>query len=328
MLKKNQIDYSVLARYLLFENKTVDILQEFESAGISVIILKGMILATTVYDSPAQRDMNDVDLLVKRRDLSLVHKLLLNKGFDFSSGAECSLVFAREFKGQIPYFDGSLLIDLHWHLVGPHWYRFTTDFDLEGIWSRSVPTQMGDAPVRRLCTEDEIIHLCYHTAVHHGLFHRQGYGDIIRLVRSEAATLDWMALAQRARAWKVSVAVWATLNVARRLDAEIVPDAALQALQVSRWRQRVLDRFVERAVIGRPQLVSGNMRFFGVLLVDRFQDLPRVVWRGLFPGRNWIQSRFNLSRRQARWRQVTYPLEVLWRALGVLFARERHREVT
>ena len=60
------------------------------------------------------------------------------------------------------------------------------------------------------------------------------------------------------------------------------------------------------------------MRFLGVLLVDRLRDLPGVVLRGLFPGRRWLQLRYDLSPWQAFWRQFAYPLQVLGRGVGAL----------
>jgi len=37
---------------------------------------------------------------------------------------------------------------------------------------------------------------------------------------------------------------------------------------------------------------------------------------GLFPGRRWLQLRYDLSSRQAFWRQFIYPLHVLVRGIG------------
>jgi len=94
------------------------------------------------------------------------------------------------------------------------WFRATTAFDLDGLWTRAVPTEIAGAPALRLCPEDEVLHLCYHTAVHHGLAHPHGYRDILGVLRVEH-DLNWSVLAERARAWRVSVAVWAALKVAR-----------------------------------------------------------------------------------------------------------------
>jgi len=57
--------------------------------------------------------------------------------------------------------------------------------------------------------------------VHHGLAHPHGIapfrngGDILGVLRVERDNLDWSVLTERARAWRVSVAVWAALKVAR-----------------------------------------------------------------------------------------------------------------
>jgi len=92
----------------------------------------------------------------------------------------------------------------------------------------------------------------------------------------------------------------------------------LEALRVPHWRQRLLLPFIQRAAQGEAALVCGTMRFLGVLLVDRLCDLPGVVLRGLFPGRRWLQLRYDFSPRQARWRQFTYPLQVSGRGAGAL----------
>ncbi len=118
--------------------------------------------------------------------------------------------------------------------------------------------------------------------------------------------------------------MWAALSVARQKaedrgqKAELIPESALDALQVPRWRQALLRPFIKQAVSGRAALMSGTMRFLGVLLVDRVRDLPGVVLRGLFPGQRWLQLRYDLSPRQAFWRQLTYPLQVLARGITAL----------
>ena len=169
--------------------------------------------------------------------------------------------------------------------------------------------------------------------VHHGLVHPHGVRDILGVLRVEQGILDWTVLTEYARAWRVSVAVWAALSVARitnyelritNQEEDLIPEWALEALRVPRWRQWALRPFVRRAAGGRAVLVSGTMRFLGVLVVDRVCDLPGVVLRGLFPGKRWLQLRYDLTSRQAFWRQFTYPLEVLARGVGALTQAMMH----
>ena len=160
--------------------------------------------------------MQDVDMLVRRRDWERAEALLLFNGYGVDSdGCDWTADFAREFMGESNYRLNVMVVDLHWHLVAMSWFRATTAFDLDGLWVRAIPTEIAGAPALRLCPEDEILHLCYHTAIHHGLAHPHGVRDILGVLRVERDNLDWSVLVERARAWQVSVAVWAALTVAR-----------------------------------------------------------------------------------------------------------------
>ncbi|HNT75170.1 MAG TPA: nucleotidyltransferase family protein [Anaerolineae bacterium] len=341
--------YTQLAKTTLQLAHVSQLLRLFHQANLPLILIKGIALVERVYPAAEQRSMQDIDVLVRRADFERAAVLLQTHGYQFSNKASLwNEAFAREFMGNVAYNKTGVAFDVHWHPVTMSWFRATTAFDLDGLWSRAIPTEIAGAPALRLCPEDEILHLCYHTAVHHGLTHPHGVRDILGVLRVERDTLNWAVLAERARAWRVSVAVWAALNVARSKmqdargkgqearnsqpgtrnsqlatrnshhAAELIPEYALDALRVPRWRQRLLRPFVQRAMAGQAAMVSGTMRFLGVLLVDRARDLPAMVWRGLFPGRRWLQLRYDLSPRQAFWRQFAYPLEVLARGAGAL----------
>ncbi len=338
--------YQRLAQSALQETAIAGVLRDFHTHQIPVIALKGLALLKRVYPQPGQRSMYDVDLLVYTNDLVRAEKVLQVSGYGFSDeGLGLTPAFQREFMGETVYRKGAMVVELHQHLVAMSWFRHTTRLDLKDLWARALPFAIDGAPALRLCPEDEILHLCYHTAIHHGLTHPHGYRDILGVLRVEREHLDWAVLAERARAWRVSTAVWAALRVARRkaegkrqkeeggeqevteliadsqklsASADLIPLTALEMLRVPRWRRRLLWPFVQQAADGQTALISGTMRFLGVLLVDRLRDLPGVVLHGLFPGRRWLQLRYNLSPRQAFWRQFTYPLQVLARGAGAL----------
>jgi len=353
---KSATAYTQLAKTTLQLAHVSELLRLFQQAGLPLVLLKGSALLERVYPAAEQRPMQDIDVLVRRADFERVAALLQTQGYQFSNKASLwNEAFAREFMGNVAYSKAGVAFDVHWHPVTMSWFRAAAAFDLDGLWARAIPTEIAGAPALRLCPEDEVLHLCYHTAVHHGLAHPHGYRDLLGVLRVERDSLDWSALAGRAREWRVSVAVWAALKVARgrmqeagckrqevrienqdsriehpvtrnsqlatcnsHHEAKLIPESALDALRVPRWRQRLLRPFVRRAMAGQAALVSGRMRFLGVLLVDRVRDLPGVVLRGLFPGRRWLQLRYDLSPRQAFWRQFTYPLHVLARGVGAL----------
>lgn len=306
--------YHRLAQSALQASAATGILRSFHLNQIPVIALKGVVLRGRVYLCSEQRPMYDIDFLVRQCDFVRAEEALRALGYACSDeGLDLSREFQRQFMGELVYRKESVVVELHQHLIAMSWFRPTTAFDLNTLWSRAIPTEIAGAPALRLCPEDELIHLCYHTAIHHGLTHPHGVRDILGVIRVERNNLDWPTLTARAREWRVSVAVWAALSVTRMLKPEAVPVTVLDALHVPEWRQAVLRPLLRRARAGKPVLISGTMRFLGVLLIDRVRDLPGVVLRGLFPGKRWLQLRYDLSSKQAVWRQFTYPLEVVWR---------------
>ena len=321
--------YAHVAQAAWQDHAAAQILHAFAEASIPVIVFKGLTLRTRIYRNPEQRRAGDIDMLVRRTDWERANVLLRSFKYEVSPDEHLwTANFAREFMGELPYRKGTIVIDLHWHPVAMSWFRSTTAFDLAGLWARALVTEVAGVPALRFGPEDELIHLCYHTAIHHALTHPHGYRDILGVLHTEQDNLDWTVLTERARKWRISVAVWAALSVAREKSKRYmahsamhggeIPVAGLSALKVPRWRQWMLRPFLQRAVEGRATLVSGSMRFLGVLLVDRMRDLPGVILRGLFPGRRWLQLRYDLSTRQAFWRQFTYPFEVFTRGMGAV----------
>ena len=313
------VAYLSIAQQALQLQSASDVLHVLHKRDVPVLALKGLALLKRVYPDLRDRSMGDIDLLIRRSDLASAEAVLQSSGYLFSDeGWGFSRAFANEFTGEVPYRKDSVVIELHWHLLPLAWYRRLTLVDIDSVWARAIPIKVTGADALRLCPEDEIIHLCCHTAIQHSLIHPHGYRDIIGVIRVERDNLDWLALAARAREWRVSVAVWAALSVTRQLKPAAIPAEMLAALRVPKWRQALLRPLLRRARAGKPVLISGSMRFFGVLLIDRLRDLPAVVLRGLFPGKRWLQLRYDLTPRQAVLRQFTYPVEVVRRGIKAL----------
>ncbi|MDF1515348.1 MAG: nucleotidyltransferase family protein [Anaerolineae bacterium] len=305
--------YMRIARTLGQRASAEKVLNALAAEGIPVIVFKGLTLRERVYDTPHQRMMHDLDFLVRQADFEKAAHIIQSLGYAFTPGdKEYTFEFARRYMGEVQYRKGFVYIDLHWSLTAMGWYRLTTNFNLEQLWERAVPTKIGGAPACRLCTVDEIIHLCYHTAVHHGLAHGPSYRDIQGVLRVQGEGVDWLELAQCARNWRVSTAVWSALSVLRNQDAAVVPGVVLADFGVPKWRRALLKPIINRVQKREQMLTSGTMRFMAVLLVDRWRDLPAALLKGLFPGKQWLKTRFDLPDSQVIGKLVSYPFEVIW----------------
>ncbi|NOZ05051.1 MAG: nucleotidyltransferase family protein, partial [Chloroflexi bacterium] len=86
---------------------------------VPILVLKGAYLATVVYDSIALREMNDLDILVRRRDLEkVVHAL---HALDFKPERPFSIEMELETELHLPRYvnaDGTT-VEVHWNLTHP-----------------------------------------------------------------------------------------------------------------------------------------------------------------------------------------------------------------
>ena len=99
---------------------------------------------------------------------------------------------------------GSGLIELHWGVFAGEWLHRAAAVDDIGIRGRAVSVTIAGRPALMLAPEDAIIQLAAHLAVSHqmaapGL---RGLLDVALLARSQP--VDWQAVAERARGWRVA----------------------------------------------------------------------------------------------------------------------------
>ena len=178
--------------------------------GIPVIVLKGAYLAERVYGNIGLRAMCDVDLLVRKQDLSTAQRRLMEAGY-------------------YPH-NNRLPLDIHWsieHNIVP-----PLPIDEEGLWQRAQPASIAGVEVLVLSREDLLLHLCLHLSFHH-LFGFAGVRtlyDIRETIRHYKTTMDWDELKGRAREWRAGKAINLALLLAKELVSAEVPDGVLTAL--------------------------------------------------------------------------------------------------
>lgn len=129
--------------------------------------------------------------------------------------------------------------------------------------------------------------------------------------------VDWAAVAERARRWRVGTAVWVVLDLAERLIGLPGVDEALVRLRPSAVRRALLRRLVspESVLAGRDLRSSRARYLILLLLVDRPRDAVHLVFRALWPERQWLEARYGdpstldgtsalRARLRSRWRHL------------------------
>jgi hypothetical protein len=252
-----------------------EVLRLFESHDIPVIVLKGVALAETVYESPVLRHCHDIDLLIKDQDMSRAASLLLAIGFkEIDSDAGL-----KNDNRKLEHESG-LPLELHTALFKLPYYN-----ELLGeMWERSQNQIIADCPTRILAPADNLIHVCGHAFYQSRRESLRWVSDAWFII-DRHRDLDWDLLLDCAVRSHLALPLSVTLAyLAEDLSAPI-PSTFLERLSAAASKRDATAR--ELALFGARSAPHGN-------LINLFQKMGN--WRGrvllvqwlLFPSPSYL----------------------------------------
>ena len=202
---------------------------------IPVIALKGLHLAQIIYRNIALRQIGDMDILVPLALVRRAWELLVAHGYQNPPGH--TVDFDMQTKHQYHVLlrlikPRPAAVEMHWSLTRPNERESLSIGDIQGIWDRSTPIDLGGVKMLGLSPEDLLLHLCLHTSYHHRFeFGLQPSCDIAWTVDHFGAVLDWELLSQlaRKRGWERGVSL--ALRLAHDVMGARVPEVALSTLK-------------------------------------------------------------------------------------------------
>jgi len=197
------------------------ILELFESHGIPPIPYKGPVLAQQAYGDITLREFEDLDIILRQRQLPQAHEILLGMGYQakfpwiLSPGAAASLV-----PGEYNYrsLERRVMVELHTEMTLRH---FPVVPCLDHFSQRLIPVRLGGRDVRTFCAEDALPILCIHGSK--DFWERISWvADISELIQAHPQ-LDWDAVRQCAESLKAQRMLYLGLTLAGRLLGAPVP---------------------------------------------------------------------------------------------------------
>ncbi len=284
----------------LHHQELLTVLQTLAARDIRPVVFKGAALAYTVYPDPACRPMSDLDLWIPPSDMPGARAALGQIGYRVAPRPDRPPALMERFKGEISLshpHPAHGLVELHWSVFVGEWLRLTADIDDTMIQSRAARAVLLDQPVLFLAPEDAILQLIAHVAVNHQFSLNVSRSMIDLTLLAHASAVDWDTIAKRARAWRLATTVWLTLTLAIDLIGLDEARAIVSRLAPSRPRQWLLARLVNGVQIAaQGDLRTSRRRFvLLLLLVERRRDLLRLIFRTLWPERDWLQARYGRS---------------------------------
>ncbi|HEV2916069.1 MAG TPA: nucleotidyltransferase family protein [Pyrinomonadaceae bacterium] len=195
----------------------------FEEHGISAVPYKGPALALLLYGDTAFRRFDDLDLLLRRRDIPKATALLLSIGYRSPYTMSCAreAAYLETQRQQLFAHPGRrVCVELHWgfaqtflapSLDSDHFWGRLSKGSLEGVWTNA------------LAPEDLLLVLCVHGCKH--LWERLAWlCDVAELVAAHPG-MDWEKLLAEARALGVRRMLSLGLFLAHDLLDAPLPEA-------------------------------------------------------------------------------------------------------
>lgn len=219
----------------------------FEAAGVPVMALKGAALNLTIYSRPDERPMDDLDLLVRPEMAEAAAEVLERSGCLRGEALVREDFFPR-FHYEREFRCGAIApvkIDLHVRPFRP--LRYSRTVPVDAFWSRAQTVRCGAARLLIPSTEDMVVHLAAHGAVH-GNVRRMWLEDVYRWVRAHENTLNWDEVLRTSAAWGLALPVRVGLDWVTRAVGSVCPPDVWTRFMLLRtnWRDRLALRQAPR----------------------------------------------------------------------------------
>jgi hypothetical protein len=205
------------------------LLLALKSEGIELILLKGIYLATAVYEQIGLREMNDIDVLARPSDLPRIVEIMKNLGYLPSQPICLDVIFQSMHHLPPLAKEGGAFFELHWNIVGP---GLSHSIDSKHLWEQVFPVQVIGCDALAFSPENLLLHLCEHASHHHqfnsGL---RPFCDIAETIHRFRAIVDWTVVVERAIARKWQRGVYLALRLAKEMVEADVPAFVLEKLR-------------------------------------------------------------------------------------------------
>lgn len=262
------------ARNLALGAELLAMVELLASRGINALPYKGPILAQCIYGSLASRQMKDVDILVRPRDVKAAVASLASRGYErVTSALPGARRLGLEHQCVLTRPVDDVIIELHWSVVPRALAPAVT---LDDLWPNRLHTTILGKPLSSPSHEDTLVVLCIHGAKHQWA-RLEWVCGVAELIRSKP--VDWHKVHARAKYWHAGRMLSTGLLLAAELLEAPVPDAILERarrdVQAVSLSSGVLDRmFADEEAMSDRRVV----RSFQLGAQESRWDRARYRW--------------------------------------------------
>jgi hypothetical protein len=168
-VKKDITFYTTASQNLITLHHLRELIERLKKKGPEILFFRGISLLGDVYPQLGDREMLDVDILVRERDISRLKEILTALGLEEIEPG----TFSKR----------GLLLDVHTSFLNPSrtiLERSCLNISIHDVFKRSVDKQLDGIPIKIPCP----LHLFLSTAIHlqsHSFDSYKGWMDLVRI---------------------------------------------------------------------------------------------------------------------------------------------------
>lgn len=258
----------IAAQNLRLASESLYLQQQFERAGIPILMLKGVSLAKRVYGTIAFKHGRDIDLLVQPVHALAALRLLESDGY--SLVAPATTMSDRQRRAFVDFgFETELFnsvkgvrVELHWRLSENPWLISNVD----GL-AATQNVQVAEANVRTLTDANLFIYLCVHGAKHFW-FRLKWLADLNALL-SQIPDSEIPKLYAHAQVHGAGLCAAQTLLLCQNLFKRPLPQSINRELIENRRAQRLAGYAIRNLIAPDPPAENSLSWHAGQFLLGR-----------------------------------------------------------
>jgi len=290
--------------YLLNFTRNTTLLEEFikiqtlfATEDIEIMPLKGMALLFSVYKDIGLRPMDDIDLLVKRKDYKRARELLIVSGYQ---DHELPFYYTKMIGRR------TVLLDMQHEL----WYLKTMSgfkssiYGIERIWENVQRIYLEDGKSAKIMeAEDLLIHVVAHAAIDHVKPRLLWLYDIISICESHKEKMRWDVFLNKVVNYNLGIAFYRLFKLVKENFNGAIPEFVIDELKPKK------NNFFEARLYGWF-LNNSSITWLGHILrifsCSSLSGKIRLVLFYLFPGRELMAERYKIKNKRLVY--FYYPL--------------------
>jgi hypothetical protein len=283
-----------IARNMYLYVELLRILKAFNKREVKVIVLKGATLAKFIYGDIGLRSMSDIDLLVKKEDLSRAKKIMSDLNYVPKSHIFSDEWFEKNHYHLPTYInrEKSLMVEIHWHITGKSF-----DLNIKKWFKRAKYTKLDGCPVLIPAPEDMIIHLCLHL-YNHGYDSKmilRELCDISETLNHYRDEINWLLFQNEIDDYGLYRPVYSVLHLLKKFHSNVDIPLQIQCIESSHINLKLLRILEKRMFIddGIFSAIPGGL--IKSLTVNRTREKLRLLFPIVFPPREVISKRYLVS---------------------------------